>query len=498
MTAPEEEFSCICHRCIDDEFLSNEVRASGGYSECAFCGEVGETWTLLTLANRIHVALQEHFEFTSTDPDDHSDIMVRLGLAAWEREGEYVRYVIADMAGLTEDAAADLTGLLRKIHYSYPDETDGVPNPYGHDAFYEERAPDTTGFVNTWDRFRHDIRSRARFFNEHAKEALDEMFGDLYEHKTMDVVSVIWEVGPGDSEGSFWRARSASSEEDVKVILKAPASEIGPPPSESALSGRMNPAGIPVFYGALDKSTCVSEIRPSVGSYVVLGKFELLRKVMLLDLDALEKIYVDVSYFDSECTIRKGRAAFLRQLVAELSRPVMPQDEETDYIATQTVAEYLANVVSPRLDGIVFRSSQTGAAGRNVVLFNHARGVESDTIPKGAEVEVYPPHEEEDGWEDPTFDVFRILPSDPPKESPSKAEPLDLLDALPARGSDDQEPEGAEAQITRLEPTLKLDIESIVVVDIKAVEYKHESIPVSWSEMKKDEDSDVDYPWDSF
>ena len=496
VTGSDEEVSCICCRCIDDDLLSNEVRESGSCNECAYCGEVGETWTLLALANRIHVALQEHFEFTSLNPDDHSDIMVRLGLTRWEREGEYVLHVISDMAGLAEATAADLTALLRKIHYSYPDEKEGALNPYGYDAFYKERAPDTDEFVNTWDSFRNEIQSRSRFFNERAKEALNEIFGDLYEHKTIDVGPVLWEVGPGDSAGFFWRARNAPSEEDLKVILKSPASEIGPPPSELARSGRMNPAGIPVFYGALDRSTCVSETRPSVGSYVVLGKFELLRKVILLDLDALGKIYVDVSHFDWKFSVRRARAAFLRHLVKEMSRPVMPQDEDAEYIATQTVAEYLANVVSPRLDGIVFRSSQTGAVGQNVVLFNHARGVERDTIPKGAEIEVYPPHDDEDGWEDPTFHVSRILPSELPKESTPKTEPREIPDALPTLCSDEYEPEGEEAQIICMEPTLKLDIESIVVLEIKAVEYMHECIPVSWSEMKKDDDPSSGYPWD--
>ena len=487
MTTSEEEVTYICYRCIGDELLSNEVRESGSCSECAYCGEGGEAWTLLTLANRIHVALQEHFEFTSLTPDDHSDIMVRLGLTPWEREGEHVLNVIADMASLIESTAAELTALLRKIHYSYPDEKEGALNPYGCDAFYEERAPDTDVFVNTWDKFRNDIQSRARFFNEHAKEALNEIFGDLYEHKTIDVGSVLREIGPGDSAGFFWRARSASSEEDLEVILKSPASEIGPPPSESALSGRMNPAGIPVFYGALDKSTCISETRPSVGSYVVLGKFELLRKVKLLDLDALGKIYVDVSHFDSEYSIRRARAAFLTHLVGEMSRPIMPQDEDAEYIATQTVAEYLANVVSPRLDGIVFRSSQTGAVGRNVVLFNHACGVERDAIPKGAEVEVYPPNGDEDGWEDPSILVFRILPSDLSEESPPTTEPRDLPDALSIHGSDEYDTDADKAQIPRLEPTLKLDIESIVILEIKSVEYTHECIPVSWYEVKRDE-----------
>ena len=123
------------------------------------------------------VTLQEHFEFTSNNPDDHSDIMVRLGFIPWEREGEYVQYVILDIAGLAEAAAHDLTELLRKIHYSYPDEKDDSLNPYGFEALYEERVPDTEKFVKTRDEFRYGIQSRARFFNELAKAALNEIFG---------------------------------------------------------------------------------------------------------------------------------------------------------------------------------------------------------------------------------------------------------------------------------------------------------------------------------
>ena len=54
----------------------------------------------------------------------------------------------------------------------------------------------------------------------------------------------------------------------------------------------MNAQGIPVFYGAMEESTCVSEVRPPVGSYVVLAKFELLRPMRLLDLLTLKDVYV--------------------------------------------------------------------------------------------------------------------------------------------------------------------------------------------------------------
>ena len=71
----------------------------------------------------------------------------------------------------------------------------------------------------------------------------------------------------------------------------------------------MNAEGIPVFYGALEEDTCVSEVRADVGSLVVLGKFNLLNPTRILDLDALSIVNSDISYFDPRyAEERKQRA----------------------------------------------------------------------------------------------------------------------------------------------------------------------------------------------
>ena len=127
----------------------------------------------------------------------------------------------------------------------------------------------------------------------------------------------------------------------------------------------------------------MAEVRAPVGSHVVVAKFEVLRPLRLLDFDSLTKIYVERSYFDPTYTSHVGHASFLRRLVREMSRPVMPGEEAFEYLVTQAVAEYLAHKVEPRLDGIIFHSSQTDGAGRNVVLFNHACGVELYDLPQG-------------------------------------------------------------------------------------------------------------------
>ena len=56
----------------------------------------------------------------------------------------------------------------------------------------------------------------------------------------------------------------------------------------------------------------------------------------------------------------------------------MPSDEDFQYLPSQAVAEYPSEKIEPRLDGLIFPSSQRDGAGENVVLFRRAATVEPD------------------------------------------------------------------------------------------------------------------------
>ena len=150
----------------------------------------------------------------------------------------------------------------------------------------------------------------------------------------------------------------------------------------------MNASGISVFYGATDAETCIAEVRPPVGSHVIVGKFQFLRNIRLLDLNILSEIYVKGSYFDPDFRARKGHAAFLQHLVGELTKPVMPEEETFEYLPTQVVAEYLAEKIEPNLDGIIFGSSQAQNKEQNIILFHNSCAVEPYIMPTGATVSV--------------------------------------------------------------------------------------------------------------
>ena len=477
MNPNEDDRTRICHDCVGDQFLSSQVKAEGLRSRCTHCGETEEeAVTLDELADLIHPVLQEEFELTRGDPTHYG--YPSFGEDLWDGTSEPVAEVIASMACVDDEIAEALRELLSGRH-AYSAIRDGEDDPYGPDARYAERGPDTWAFRESWVEFRRDIRSRARFFSKYSEEALGKIFGDLGAHRALGDRRVIRVVGPDDDDRFFWRARKAQSTVELETILKSPSRELGPPPSRLAKGGRMNAPGIPVFYGALDEGTCLAEARAPVGSDVVVARFELLRPVRLLDFDALAEVYDEGSHFDPEYSVRRGRWAFLRQFVREVSMPVMPQDEAFEYLPTQAVAEYLAHKAEPRVDGIVFRSTQTGQAGHNVVLFNHACGVLRSDPPDTAEVSVFfnsphPEDEEEDGFSH--ISVSETVPSEAAGSDPVAA-------ALPSSGSfvsavfstplwDD--PEGLEFEDPTADEhaTLRLDADSVVVLRIRGVQYQ--------------------------
>ena len=485
----------VCHACIKDAFLSDEVKMEATLAQCSYCRETREAITLAILAERFHETLREHFCLTPDHPDEPYEYY-QASEGDWDRRGEPAQYVIMDMADIAEEVAADATKLLSDEYGYWAIREEGREDPYGFDARYEEKAPDVQYFQDAWTTLRAAKKSRKHLFSPATEAVLSEIFRDLETQSTILAQPVIRLINPGDADSRVWRGRTARSDGELEEILKHPAHELGPPPAQSAKSGRMNQEGVPVFYGAMDRSTCVSEIRAPVGSHVVVGKFELLRPVRLLDLDALANVHVKGSYFDPDYSTQTNRAAFLRRLVEEVSRPIMPQDEATEYLQTQVVAKYLAKKSCPPLDGILFRSSQTGRTGRNLVLFNHACSVEPWELPTGSKIDVRVPLAEE---EDDSIEVFETT-SEPDEEKPDKPKPtsLSLIRSLIQFVIGNRR--------NRLgfpsNPTLRLDENSVGVLDIKSVAYdfgdrsvsRHRQTQKEWDDLVKQfsHGSDVD------
>jgi DNA-directed RNA polymerase subunit RPC12/RpoP len=407
----EQEQQYICHKCVGEEFLKNEIQKVGKKNKCAYCGRKFKTVSLSWLAQKIHIGIDGHFHLTPDHPTGIECAFVsdRESNYEWERHGEPVNSLIQEIAEIEETVANDVQSYL--AYHCGGDPRDGEENPYDVEACYEEDSTDDYSFHESWAFFCREIKYNSRFFNQAIEQVLDEIFDGIASFKTFAGKSIVRVAGPNSENPVIFRARVSQTKESLDQILKAPAKELASPPPKNAKHGRMNATGISVFYGATDAETCIAEVRPPVGSHVVVGKFKITRDINILDLNVLSKIYFKVSYFDSESRARLGHAAFLRHLVGELTKPVMPDEEVFEYLPTQIVAEYLAAKVEPRLDGIIFDSSQTQGQGQgqNIILFRNSCGVEPYNLPKGTKISINYGWRTSEDYDD-SISVFEELP----------------------------------------------------------------------------------------
>ncbi len=261
----------------------------------------------------------------------------------FERHGEPVVWAIANAAEVDEAIATDVQQILEDRHADFEMAKVGEECEFANDSYYEERGADDIELRHEWRYFEHSLKTESRFFNKHAEGVLASLFEGLPEHETFEGKRVVTEVGPGQEITSVYRARVFQSESPLKEALERPDQGLGPPPEAVATGGRMNARGISVFYGALDVEVALAEIRPPVGSRVMLGKFELARPLKVLDVEALRSVLVKGSVFDGGHIHKLERAKFLGRLSDRITRPVMPNDEPSDYLVTQAIADYLAS-----------------------------------------------------------------------------------------------------------------------------------------------------------
>ncbi len=456
----------VCHECIGDTYLKAEIQREEKRQGCMICGKKrNRAIAFDEVCERIHDIVNQEFQLTASEPESWAPY--KEADIGWDREGETIDEILYEILQCDQPLIDALKEALSEEHHSFDDAAAGEEDPYGDEVHYELCKPNDYEFHDMWSAFESEIRTRARFFSSKAESALDEIFGDLARFWTPSR-PLVREVGPGSATELLYRARRAVDNAEIARIVEHPARELGAPPPQAAGSGRMNPRWISMFYGAFDPDTCVSEIRAPVGSAVVIGKFTIIRKLTLLDLDALQNLFVkNASFFDPEFRRLRDKARFLKRLVLIMSRPILPTDEDYHYLPTQAVAEYISEKMVPQLDGLIFPSSQRGGKGENVVLFRRASSVEPDGSDK-LEMET------DFGWsteDNPDLDItvwtkkkrIRQRAKNPRGLDPFDEEWSDPRENLTGRPDLTQDP--------REEAALRVDLHTIEVRDIQEVKY---------------------------
>lgn len=390
----------ICFDCVGEMYLSAEIRQNGTIDQCSYCGQTVESYAIEELAERIEIAFDHHYYRTSDQPDSWQQRLLadRESNYNWERDGVPVLDAIEAAAEIPQDAAEDVLALLDEKHSDLESAQMGEETEFSSDSYYEERGASDRAWQDEWRAFEQSLKKEARFFSRIAASHLASVFGGIDKLKTTDNLPLVVDAGPQINLDHLYRARVFQSDDNLEVALCRPDLHLGPPPASLASAGRMNARGISVFYGATEASVAVAEVRPPVGGKVAAARFSIIRPLRLLDLTALKNVQDGGSIFDPSLKGRLERVAFLQSLGLRITRPVMPDDEAFDYLATQAIADFLATENDPQLDGIIFRSAQV-KDGRNVVLFHKAARVETMELPEGTKIKAQTGYETEDGWE---------------------------------------------------------------------------------------------------
>lgn len=455
----------ICFECVKEDFLSREIRVEGKVLECSYCETTRETYSMDEMSERIEAVFNQHYFRTYDEPTEFESVMSRDHEFAyqWDRDGEEVVNVIESVAEISEAAASDIQQILEDKYADFNTDAIGEETDYSGGARYIEKGIDDSNWQVEWQQLEKSLKTQSRFFNSSAAKHLAKIFDGLNTLKGLGGRSLIVEAGPDTPLSAFYRARVFQTDESLKEALKNTDYHIGPPPSVHASAGRMNARGISVFYGANDPKVALAEIRPPVGSQVVIARFEITRPIRLLDLTAFEKIKVKGSVFDPIFGHRLEQAMFLGNLSSRITKPVMPDDEAVDYLATQAIADFLANDAAMDIDGIIFPSVQADGKALNVVLFHKAAKVATEEFPAGTEVDAWLGMTTEDGWEADYNIAVRIPPAEAALEKGSASAAIEQFGLYDLDNSDDF----PDHRVT----TLKIDLTSLKLHIIRAVEF---------------------------
>ena len=323
-----------------------------------------------------------------------------------------------------------------------------------------------------WRSFENSLKTEARFFSRTAANHLTSILNNIGELQPRDGRPLVVDAGPGTDFHTLYRARVFQSDDKLEAALGRPDIHLGSPPAPLAAAGRMNARGISVFYGTNNQKAAIAEVRPPVGSQIAVAQFEIIRKLRLLDLTALSDVRVTGSLYDFGLAGRMEGAVFLRLLSGRIMRPVMPDDDPFECLATQAIADFLATEASVPIDGIIFPSLQAAGDDLYVVLFHKAARVEAMDIPEGTEISASTGYWTEDGWVEDYEVVEKVAPLQKDvHENEQEPESLDFTAIAEAMPPDSRDADWRDA-------SLRIVPESIEVHRVKRAQFATDGFTV--------------------
>ncbi|MCM8530974.1 MAG: HEPN-associated N-terminal domain-containing protein [Lentisphaeraceae bacterium] len=345
----------ICEDCLIDPALNKLAHENLTSQECSYCLKRSDT----EIACSFDIIMERVYYSVSSYYGDAQDLSI-----PWDGGWAFSETDIGDIIyefdpGWSDDLRNDITDYFGcdKYWVSHVNGDWGLSNP-------------TQMYKEGWRSFCETVTKKVRYlFLTEPDDEVDSMRPDY-----LPVSSVLNAMGSlvmthnlvsKISEGTLcYRVRALQEDQQITEFT-----EISVPPAGIAASGRMNAAGIPYLYVALDEDTAVKETITEIDRPYALATLTLKNDLRLLDLTKVPDI---PSLFDPDKYEARHELYFLRAFREEVSKPISKDGKEhIDYVPTQIVSEYFRYrylYEGCKLDGLIFNSSKSDL-GKNLTLF---------------------------------------------------------------------------------------------------------------------------------
>ena len=362
----------ICDKCMCEDYLAAHIRKMGKSGCCNYCKRKRQTLPLDDIMESILSAA--YFEY------DHPE----NGLGWDGREGGWQAAQVWDSYDLIYDVfelggSPAFDDIVRVM----------TDQQWCKKEFYS--LSDQEQMTFSWQSFVRMVKHSKRFLftsdkrDENDTEILTpketlRMIGDAV--KNLDFICQI-PIGT-----VFFRARATKESEKFNT-----PEELGAPHEKKSIyPSRMSSAGIPMFYGAYDKETCITEVKKDGNKKFTTAKWKTIKVLNLVDLTDFkrhndsEQWYFSSgvpSIFDELEREKLPYYRFFSDFMKDFTAPVTKDGREhIDYVPTQVVAEYLRWQFKTDsgypVNGILYPSTKNG----NVccVLFCGQEGCVSNSM----------------------------------------------------------------------------------------------------------------------
>lgn len=357
----------VCGDCITDEGICDLVQAEACSASCSYCNAVSD----VPIAAPILEVLLHMNESLAREYD-----VAENKLPFENAEGGYIGQVWTTREVLDEHLGDSLPNDVGTL-------MDTLCDGLG-DRSWCRRSPflitDDEKLNFSWDAFCELIKYERRYFYWR-EPGHEELFSPTVLLEQLAICCKRFGLFEALLKGqTFCRVRLQKAGKRLQT-----AADLGPPPRDmSTMANRMSPPGIVMLYGSDETETALREVardpKQHVGRYVI-GKFEILKDVQILDLTRIPPVpSIFESIPDSLEYDPRPPLIFLNYFAAELSKPVARDNQaHIDYIPAQVVTEYFRAVVvhnDTPVSGIRYPSARH-RHGNSLVLFASQENLEN-------------------------------------------------------------------------------------------------------------------------